>query len=417
MIQIITKHKYILLFIILVFIFVFFVVPKIGKNYEKNNFVNNENTITEKEQEELANITNSEDIINQRVVNYIETPKPLKAVYMSSWVASTKTLRQKIVDLVKRTEINAIVIDVKDYTGKIAFTTENPLINELGSSENRIRDMKEFIDYLHENDIYVIGRIAVFQDPFLAKKWRSEAITELNNKNNLWKDAKCKREIARGKEELCTYWVDAGSPKVWDYITTVGEEAYKIGFDELNFDYVRFPTDGDMKDIYFPHSQDKDKTEVMTSFFKHLHDHFVLKNETNNLPRPKISIDIFGMVTTNPDDLNIGQQLESLAPYFDYIAPMVYPSHYPTGWNNITKPAEKPYEVIKLSMSKPMERLTAIGEDPNKLRPWLQDFNLGATYTPEMIKAQMKALNDIGLDSWMLWDPANTYTEGALLSN
>ena len=96
---------------------------------------------------------------------------------------------------------------------------------------------------------------------------------------------------------------------------------------------------------------------------------------------------------------------------------MVYPSHYPTGWNNITKPAEKPYEVIKLSMSKPMERLTAIGEDPNKLRPWLQDFNLGATYTPEIIKAQMKALNDIGLDSWMLWDPANTYTEGALLSN
>jgi hypothetical protein len=422
MIKIIQNNKYLFLILIVVFVVLFFVLPRVGMNFSTKEKNTSEETLLSENpntSEETENTIPEEEPIVEEIlaINYLETPVPLKAVYMSSWVASSKSLRQKIVDLAKRTEINSIVIDVKDYSGKIAFKTNNELINSVGSSENRVRDMKEPIEYLHENNIYVIGRIAVFQDPFLAKKWREDAVTELNNKDALWKDNKCKREIARGKEELCTYWVDMGSPRVWDYIVAVGEEAHKIGFDELNFDYIRFPTDGNMQDIYFPKSQGKNKTEVVTSFFKYLHNHFVIQKEIQGLPRPKISADIFGMVTTNTDDLNIGQHLESLAPYFDYIAPMVYPSHYPNGWSNISKPAEKPYEVIKLSMSKPMERLIAIGEDPKKLRPWLQDFNLGAIYTPDMVKAQIKAVNDIGLDSWMLWDPANTYTEGALLSN
>jgi hypothetical protein len=409
--NLIKNNKYIFLIIILILVFLFFVLPKISQtNYQQEE----KKTDIQKENTEAEILSKVEEV---PVMKYLETPKPLKALYVSSWVASSKTLRNKILQVAKETEINAVVIDVKDYSGKIAFHTENELINDLGSSENRVRDMKELIQEFKDNGIYTIARIAVFQDPFLAKKWKSEAVVEANNKDSLWKDNKCKREIARGKEEICTYWVDAGSQKVWEYITAVGEESYKIGFDELNFDYIRFPTDGDMKNIYFPHSEGKNKTEVVTSFFKYLHNHFVIEREAKGLARPKISADIFGMVTTNDDDLNIGQQLESLAPYFDYIAPMVYPSHYPTGWNNIVKPAEKPYEVIKLSMSKPMERLQAIGQDPQKLRPWLQDFNLGATYTPEMIRAQMKALNDIGLDSWMLWDPANTYTREALLSN
>jgi hypothetical protein len=147
----------------------------------------------------------------------------------------------------------------------------------------------------------------------------------------------------------------------------------------------------------------------LESFFSYLHD---------NLTGTGIvtSADLFGMVTTNTDDLGIGQVLDKALPYFDYIAPMVYPSHFPPGWNGYAKPATKPYEVIKYSMEKAVARTIALGFDSNKLRPWLQDFNYGATYTAEMVRAQIKATNDVGLDSWMLWDPGNTYTEAGLLS-
>ncbi len=122
------------------------------------------------------------------------------------------------------------------------------------------------------------------------------------------------------------------------------------------------------------------------------------------------------MVTTNTDDLNIGQVLENTLPYVDFVAPMVYPSHFPPTWNGLKNPAANPYDVIHYSMGKAVERAKAMGEDPLKLRPWLQDFNLGATYTKDMVRAQIDATYDVGLTSWMMWDPANTYTEGSLLS-
>ena len=126
------------------------------------------------------------------------------------------------------------------------------------------------------------------------------------------------------------------------------------------------------------------------------------------------SADLFGLVTTSTDDLGIGQVLEKTLPYFDYVCPMVYPSHFGSGWNGFTNPADHPYEVIKISMTKAVERAKAIGQDPLKLRPWLQDFNIGATYTAEMVKAQIKGTYDSGLNSWLMWSAANTYTRGAL---
>ncbi|MEK9201846.1 MAG: putative glycoside hydrolase, partial [Patescibacteria group bacterium] len=125
-----------------------------------------------------------------------------------------------------------------------------------------------------------------------------------------------------------------------------------------------------------------------------------------------ISADLFGMTTTNTDDLNIGQVLERTLPYFDYIAPMVYPSHYPKTFLGFSNPAEKPYEVIKYSLDSAVTRASTT---PQKIRPWLQDFDLGAVYTKEMVRAQIQATYDAGLTSWMLWDAANTYTRGALL--
>jgi hypothetical protein len=121
------------------------------------------------------------------------------------------------------------------------------------------------------------------------------------------------------------------------------------------------------------------------------------------------------MVTTNTDDLGIGQVLEKALPHFDFIDPMVYPSHFPDTWNGYGNPAEHPYEVIKKTMDTAVARAVAMGEDPKKLRPWLQDFNLGATYTAEMVRAQIKATYDAGLSSWLIWDPRNVYTKAALV--
>jgi hypothetical protein len=121
------------------------------------------------------------------------------------------------------------------------------------------------------------------------------------------------------------------------------------------------------------------------------------------------------MVTTNKDDLNIGQILENFLPYFDYVAPMVYASHYPTTFLGYKNPAEYPYEVVKYSMTKAVERALIASSTPSKLRPWLQDFNLGASYTASMVRKQIQATYDSGLDSFMIWDAGNTYTIDALL--
>lgn len=326
---------------------------------------------------------------------YVPTPDSVRAVYMTSWVAGRKDLRKNIHEQIRNNEsINAIVIDIKDDTGKISFTINHPLIQELGSSENRIPDMREFIAELHEDGIYVIGRVAVFQDPYLITKWPDEAVKKKSAPEENWVDRK---NIG---------WMDASSEKVWDYVNIIAEESHKIGFDEINFDYIRFPSDGNMADMKLVLSDGKNKADVLESFFKYTHDRLSPQNIT-------ISADIFGMTAVNTDDLGIGQILERTMPYFDYVSPMVYPSHFPKGWAGIENPAADPYLVIKKSMGKAVERVVAMGEDPQKLRPWLQDFNMGATYTHELVQAQIQATYDVGLDSWLMWDPRNTYTISA----
>ena len=329
------------------------------------------------------------------IVTHIGTPKPLKSVYMSSWAAGSNSFRQKILKILDETEINAIVIDVKDYTGRISFEVVDPAFKEIGSVENRIPDIIEFIDLLHKRNVYVIGRISSFQDPYMTKKRPDLAVKKMSNKEQVWKD---KKGIS---------WIDAGSKDFWDYIVAIGKEAYSVGFDELNFDYIRFPSDGDIKNIYYPFSEGKIKADVLKEFFGYLSQNL---KSTGAI----LSADLFGMIMTNDDDLGIGQILENTVPYFDYVTPMVYPSHFSPTWNGFKNPASVPYDVVKISIGRGVERLKMIGEDPLKLRPWLQDFNLGATYTAPLVRAQIQATYDVGLSSWMLWDPKNVYTFEAL---
>lgn len=339
------------------------------------------------------------------VVTHIKTPAPVKGIYMTQCVAGTRDFRARLVNLIDTTELNSVVIDIKDYSGRISFRSDNPLLKDKLSPACRADDMMQFIGMLHEKGIYVIGRITVFQDPYLSKVEPQLAIKKASNKELSWKD----------KKGLS--YIDPGARGMWDYMVALGEEAYKIGFDELNFDYIRFPSDGDMKDIYFPWSNEtlvqnpsEGKSEVLRSFFEYLS-----TTLRHDIPDIKLSADLFGMTTTNKDDLNIGQVLEKAAPYFDFIDPMVYPSHYPPTFMGFKNPAEHPYEVVNFSMDSAVIRLNAASTTPEKLRPWLQDFDLGAVYTADMVRAQMKATYDAGLTSWLLWDAANDYMKSALL--
>ncbi len=324
---------------------------------------------------------------------HLPTPEPLKALYMTNWVAGSKKLRSKLVDIVDTTELNTIVIDIKDYTGHIGYEVIDPVLKEVGSAERRITDLKEFIEELHKKNIYVIGRISAFQDSYYVKKFPQYAVK--SKSGAVWKDYK---KVS---------WLDAGAKPVWDYLVAIGLEAYSLGFDEINFDYIRFPSDGDMGDLVYPFSEGKVKSEVLNEFFAYISEIFHEKE----IP---ISADLFGLTTSSKDDLGIGQILENALEHFDYVAPMVYPSHYPPGFNGWKNPSEKPYEIIHFSMSKAVERAVLATTTPSKLRPWLQDFSIrGVTYTPEMIRAQIQATYDVGLTSWMMWNASNVYTKSA----
>ena len=355
------------------------------------------------------------------------TPEPLRALYMTSWVAGTPSLREGIIELIGDTELNAIVIDIKDDTGRISYEVADPELHAVLSWEDRIPDLRELIERLHEDGVYVIGRISVFQDPFYTKLHPDLAVKR-GSDGAIWKDRKG------------LSFIDVGAKAYWRYIVSIAEDAYAAGFDEINFDYVRFPSDGNMRDIYYPFSEERivadpdfGKAAVLESFFSYLYDE--LKDSGAVL-----SVDLFGMTTTNADDLNIGQVLERALPYFDYVAPMVYPSHYPPNFNGWADPASIPYEIVKFSMDAAVRRARMLGAaldstatssaatalrdqarkghgnvSASQLRPWLQDFDLGATYTSEMVRAQMQATYDTGLTSWSLWDAGNTYTRSALL--
>ncbi len=328
------------------------------------------------------------------VPTHIAVPEVVKGIYMTSCVASMPSWREKLVKIADETEINSIIIDIKDYTGTISFKSDNSLL-ETGGKGCIVSDMAKFVDSLHKKNIYAIGRITVFQDPYYTNKRPDMAIKKASDKT-IWKDRKG------------LSFIDVGAKEYWDYIVALAEESYtKIGFDELNFDYIRFPSDGDMKNIYYTFSNGRKKADVLKDFFSYLHD----KLEGTGVI---MSADLFGMTTTNKDDLNIGQILEYAEPYFDYIAPMVYPSHWPSGIFGFKDVNAHPYEIVKLSMDEAVKRLITATSTPNKLRPWLQDFDYPVTYTADMVRKQKQAVYDAGLSSWMLWDPANKYTREAL---
>lgn len=319
----------------------------------------------------------------------------IRALYMSSWVAGNKQLRTPIVDLVDTTDLNALVIDLKDVTGRVTYNSQHPDVLAFGNVvQNRIPDFPEFIQELHEKDIYVIGRIAVFQDDF-SPQYHPELAVQRKN-GSLWSD---RRNLE---------WFDASAQEIWKYIVALAEDAYAMGVDEINLDYVRFPSDGNTQDMVLPITQDQDHPEALEKFFTYIDEELRFRR---GIP---VSADVFGIITTTSHDVGIGQIFENIAPHVDAIAPMIYPSHYPKGFRGYDNPAAVPYEIITIATEGAIQKLQALDMNPVKhLRPWIQDFDLGATYDAQKVTAQIQALYDLGITSFFVWDPANKYTQEA----
>lgn len=323
-----------------------------------------------------------------------------KGIYLSSWTAGDFKKIDKIIDFLRRNKLNTVVIDIKDSTGKVAYDSQIPQVNDLQTKEIRIRSLVGLLEKFYQHGIYTIARIAVFQDPELATKKPSVALKDRRN-GKIWRDWKG------------LSWVDPASEEVWQYNIAIAKEAFELGFDEVNFDYIRFPSDGDIKNIAYPFWDGMTpKAEIIRRFFEYQKIYLEKYG-----PR---SADLFGLTfwhVDNESDMNIGQRLVNALPYFDYICPMVYPSHYPPNFEGFANPAAHPYEIISrnLNKAKPLFDSARIDAEKNLrkpvlMRPWLQAFDLGAKYTPDMIKEELRAVEETGAFGWLFWNARNDYS-------
>ena len=336
-------------------------------------------------------------------------PTVMKGIYLSFWSTTLKERMDTVMELAENGSINAVVIDVKDAAGRVGFNTEVPEAIGHGARHRVIRDLGGLVARLRNAGLYVIARIVVFTDPILAKARPDLAV---HSRAKLSGDESTLSEATLWLDERNLAWLDPGASEVWDYNVAIARDVLRSGVDELNFDYIRFPTDGDLNDMHFPFTaEETPKRQVIRSFFAYLREQF---------PRMRLSADLFGLVTVTRDDLGIGQVVEDVYDYFDYVCPMVYPSHYADGYNGFENPAEHPYEVVYSALKGARERLrahAATGADRARLRPWLQDFDIGAVYDASMVRKQIRGVEDaMGEDysGFLLWSPSNRYSTDAL---
>ncbi len=327
--------------------------------------------------------------INQEKRRLKPAKREVKGIYLTAYSADNKTKRDSIINLINSTELNAVVVDIKDYTGYVLYDSKVDLVNELGLEKHRISDVRAMIREFHENDIYVIARQTVFQDPVLAEQKSEWAIK--SKAGGLWRDNKW------------LAWVDPTRREIWDYNVEIAREAIGLGFDEIQFDYVRFPSDGNMSLVVYT-TGDKPRYEVMNEFYHYLSDQL-------SYEPAYISLDLFGFVMERHDGMSIGQRLEDSVDAVDYISPMMYPSHYPVGHLGLENPAAVPGMVIDNGMKKGMPYFE---HTRAQVRPWLQAFHIGALYGAHNIRAQIDMVEKYSDGGWLLWNAANRYSSAGL---
>jgi peptidoglycan/xylan/chitin deacetylase (PgdA/CDA1 family) len=328
----------------------------------------------------------------------------IKSLYITYYGLASATHRMHVQNLLETTELNAIVMDVKGDRGLIPYTSTVQLAVDIGaSSRPMINDWAAWMTWFHERKIYTIARIVVFKDEPLATAHPEWAVLEART-GAIWRD----------RENLG--WTDPMREEVWDYNIALAVEAAQQGFDEIQFDYVRFPTDGAIQQATFARENSQEnRVAAITGF--------LAKAQEALAPYDvKLAVDVFGYTTWRTDDTGIGQQLEAMAPYLDVLSPMLYPSTFEDGLPG--RPEYKaaiafPYEIVNLSTARAVNRVQAINP-AIEVRPWIQDFPDYSfdrrTYTPDEIRQQMEGARQAGARGWMLWDPRVKYTPEALVS-
>ena len=323
-------------------------------------------------------------------------PEHVRGLYVNAWAAGSSERMGHIFDLVRRTEVNSLVIDIKDATGYLSHDTNIPLSLEIGAGgERRIRDLPGLLDRLESEGIYPIARIVVVKDPLLSAAYPEVAIQD--TAGGVWIDSK---DIV---------WLNPYSEAVWDYHAEVAREVAEMGFPEIQWDYIRFPDapESDMNRALFEGGEGVPRVDAIRGFLTHVRD------ELSDLP-VRSTADVFGVTTSFRRDIGLGQLWETFIDVVDVALPMVYPSHYWPESFGYDEPNAYPYEVVRAALRDALMRSARV-DGAGLTRPWIQDFSLGLPiYGAPEVRAQIQAAYDVGIQEWILWNPSTRYSESAL---
>ena len=337
------------------------------------------------------------DSVRPTPVKRVPTPDVLRGLYINRWAALGEKMGQ-LIEVARTTEVNALVIDVKDDRGFVLYPSRVPLAKEIGADTNRVMSPKRIraiLDTMQAHGIYPIARIVVAKDPLLAGKHLEWAIKRKSDMQP-WLDK-------NGKP-----WLDPHNKEVWKYAADLAAEAYDLGFSEVQFDYVRFPDEKRLiSETVYPLSRGRVRAQVIRDQLGYVRS--LLKPL-----RMRVTADVFGLTATDTTDMGIGQRWEMFADQVDVVLPMIYPSHFAPGTYKLSNPNANPYSTIDHAL-KDIARRNAGVKGAALVIPWYQDFTLGPPhYYAEQIRAQKKAGYDNGFQSWILWNPGSRYTLGAL---
>ena len=385
-------------------------------NESKENYVSDEEhkldeiSVDEDDESDYDTLQESEsnkDVLQESgdVGEQSKKPDPVKVkgIYISGPVAGIDRM-DELIALVDETELNAMVIDIKNDEGRITYKMQSEKVVEIEAGIRYIPDMEALVQKCKEKDIYLIARIVAFKDPYLAEKCPELAVKTKTG------------QVFKDKSGLA--WINPYEKEVWDYLIEVSREAAKLGFDEIQYDYIRFSTDLKSDELDFgPEAENKSKTEIISEFTCYaceaLEDMDVY-----------VSADVYGTIIDNKVDQKIvGQDYVEMASYLDYICPMVYPSHYGNGVYGIDIPDAEPYKTVNAAMNAAAKELSVLSvEDRAINRVWIQSFtaswvNGHITYGPEEIREQIRGAFDAGFDEWILWNASVKYQRDSLLTD
>lgn len=339
-----------------------------------------------------------------RFGNRVPRPDSVRALYVNAWAAGSRSRMAELIAIADSTEINALIIDVKESDTFLAYDgTAIPLAREIGADRRpATRWLPALIDTLQAHGIYSIARIVVFKDRQLAERKPELAIRHVNG--SVWRDNKGGA------------WVNPYDERVWNYNVAIAREALDMGFSELQWDYVRFPdVTSRMREVMtYPGSNGVTRADNIRAFLEYS------KQQLRAYQVP-VTADVFGLVTHLEGDVEIGQHWETVISSADVVLPMVYPSHYSAGLYGFARPHANPYEVVRLATTDAIERTRFVRDSAKvnvgEVMPWLEAMSIrGLTYGAPELRAQIQGAYDAGAKSWALWNPGSKYGEflGAL---